>query len=388
MKRPGWLVLGFLLLWVQSPLLPRAFCSEISPSVAGNGIPAVAKKALIHPNPISGLSIRPDGFGGFLYSYVDEHGNRHVTNSIDLVPEKVRAHWNRTARSKSLPLLEARPDGFGGNLYTYMDREGCRHTTNSLALLPREFQREMTAGAFLPGEAGRISPGEERVPLVLARAEASQGSSGKATAPNEPKSIADPLEPLNRAIFYFNDRLYFWIIRPIAIGYRKLMPEPLRVCVRNFFSNLYTPVRAVNCLLQGKIKSFGTELVRFVVNTTMGVLGFGDPAKEVFALEKQDEDLGQTLGCLGIGPGIYINWPILGPSSVRDTVGLIGDAFLDPINYIVGPTRYNAAVRGYRGINETSLSIGEYEDLKDASLDPYVSLKDAYFQSRQHKIKK
>ena len=200
--------------------------------------------------------------------------------------------------------------------------------------------------------------------------------------------IADPLEPINRVFFHFNDKLYFWLLKPVATGYKKVAPEPLRISVRNFFSNLFMPIRAVNCLLQGKFKGFGNELLRFVTNSTAGMLGFMDPAKTALKLEKQDEDFGQTLGLYGLGPGFFINWPILGPSSLRGTVGLVGDGFIDPLNYLLDSTMYNAATRGYEQVNTTSLTIGEYESLKKAALDPYVSLRDAYYQYRKNKIKK
>ena len=199
--------------------------------------------------------------------------------------------------------------------------------------------------------------------------------------------IADPLEPLNRAFFVFNDKLYFWLLKPVATGYERVVPELLRVSVRNFFSNLSMPIRAVNCLFQGKINAFGNELVRFMVNTSAGMGGLVDAAKFGLNLPNQEEDLGQTLGFAGIGPGIFINWPIFGPSSLRDTIGLIGDGFLDPVNYLVPRTKYNAAVRGYDMVNGTSLVLGDYEALKRAALDPYVALRDAYHQHRQHKIK-
>ena len=204
---------------------------------------------------------------------------------------------------------------------------------------------------------------------------------------SEEDLIADPLEPLNRAFFVFNDKLYFWLLKPVATGYEKVVPELLRVSVRNFFSNLSMPIRAVNCLFQGKINAFGNELVRFMVNTSAGMGGLVDAAKFGLNLPNQEEDLGQTLGFAGIGPGIFINWPIFGPSSLRDTIGLIGDGFLDPVNYLVPRTKYNAAVRGYDMVNGTSLALGDYEALKRAALDPYVALRDAYHQHRQHKIK-
>ena len=197
--------------------------------------------------------------------------------------------------------------------------------------------------------------------------------------------IADPIEPVNRAFFYFNDKLYFWVLKPVATGYNAVVPEDARVGVRNFFSNLTTPARVANCLLQVNFKCAGTETARFLLNTGLGMGGFLDPGKDAH-LEKQDKDLGQTLGIWGIGPGFYINWPLLGPSSLRDTAGFIGDLFFDPRTYIFDqPIFY--VVRPYELVNDTSLRIGEYEDFKEAALDPYTALKDAYAQYRKNKIK-
>jgi phospholipid-binding lipoprotein MlaA len=202
-----------------------------------------------------------------------------------------------------------------------------------------------------------------------------------------PDMIADPLEPINRAFFHFNDKLYFWILKPVASGYKAVIPQDLRVGVRNFFSNLVTPVRLVNCLLQANFKGAGTETARFFVNTTLGLAGFMDPAKKEFKLEKKEEDFGQTLGVWGLGPAIYFNWPILGPSSVRDTIGFVGDMFLDPQNYLITSTPVNLGIRSYERVNSTSLTLGEYEDLKKDAIDPYVALKDIYYQYRRNKIK-
>jgi len=199
--------------------------------------------------------------------------------------------------------------------------------------------------------------------------------------------IADPFEPLNRAFFQFNDKLYFWFLKPVATGYEKVVPKGIRIGVKNFFSNLSMPVRAVNCLLQGKIDGVGDELARFVVNSCTGMLGFMDPAKQALNINKHDEDFGQTLGFLGFGPGLFINWPVIGPSSIRDTVGLVGDGFLNPLNYAIDTTKYNLAVKGYEGVNQTSLQLGEYEALKKAAVDPYISFREAYHQYRRNKIR-
>ncbi len=204
--------------------------------------------------------------------------------------------------------------------------------------------------------------------------------------------IADPLEPVNRAFFHFNDKLYFWVFKPVATGYKAVIPEDGRIGVHNFFSNVTTPVRLVNCLLQAKFKGAGNETVRFVLNTTLGIGGFLDPAKKTFRIEKQEADFGQTLGIWGIGPAFYINWPVLGPSNVRDTVGYVGDLFFDPRTYLAAQFLVaeivNTGSWALDKVNETSLTLGEYENLKKAALDPYIALREAYQQYRRNKIGK
>jgi phospholipid-binding lipoprotein MlaA len=146
--------------------------------------------------------------------------------------------------------------------------------------------------------------------------------------------IPDPLEPFNRAMFTVNDKLYFWVLKPVARGYSTVIPEPIRLSVRNFFNNVATPIRLVNSLLQFKMKSASNELVRFGINSTIGILGLYDVAKDEMGIKMQDEDFGQTLGVWGAGPVFYLYWPVLGPSNVRDSVGFVGDYFLDPVNYV------------------------------------------------------
>ncbi len=203
------------------------------------------------------------------------------------------------------------------------------------------------------------------------------------------KEIPDPLERMNRAFFKFNDKLYFWFFKPVATGYKTIIPEDGRIGIRNFFSNLATPVRLANCLLQAKFKDAGNETVRFLLNTALGLAGFLDPAKKELKIEKSDRDFGQTLGVWGMGPSFYLNWPILGPSSMRDTFGFVGDLALDPRTYVFDvPWNYVfAAARPLEAINTVSFRIGEYEDFKKAALDPYVAVRNAYFQYREQKIR-
>lgn len=205
-------------------------------------------------------------------------------------------------------------------------------------------------------------------------------------------TIPDPIEPVNRAFFTFNDRLYFWVMKPVALGYKTVTPEIVRVCIRNFFSNITTPVRLSNCLLQADLKCAGIETARFFVNTALGFAGFFDSAKTGFNLEKQDRDFGQTLGIWGMSPVFYIDLPIIGPSSLRDFLGFIVDVSFDPRTYLA----FYFATISYANtggwvldkINEVSLSLGEYEELKRAALDPYIALREAYHQYRQSKIRK
>lgn len=198
--------------------------------------------------------------------------------------------------------------------------------------------------------------------------------------------VADPIAPFNRAMYHFNDKFYFWILKPLTQGYKFLIPTPIRIVVKNFFFNLITPVRLVNCILQGKFHSAGTEFSRFVVNSTAGMLGLADPADNYPQLKAKDEDLGQTFGKYGIGNGFYIVWPILGPSTLRDTIGMAGDLFLNPVAY-VQPTEAALEISALNKVNATSFHIGDYEAIKEASIDPYSAIRDAYVQHRMKKIK-
>jgi phospholipid-binding lipoprotein MlaA len=196
----------------------------------------------------------------------------------------------------------------------------------------------------------------------------------------------DPLESFNRAMFRFNDKLYFWVLKPVAQGYKKVVPEAPRVGVNNFFSNLKFPIRFVSSLFQADFSGAATEFGRFAVNTIWGVGGLLDPASsKQLNIPKNEADLGQTLGVYGLGQGFYIVWPILGPSSVRDSIGIVGDYFLYPVSYIT-PWYDWLAVRAYEEVNDTSLKIGDYEFIKEAAIDPYVALRDGYAQYRQKKI--
>jgi len=164
-----------------------------------------------------------------------------------------------------------------------------------------------------------------------------------------------------------------------------VIPEGARLAVSRFFRNLLMPVSFVNNLLQLKPKRAGTELARFTINTTVGILGFGDPAADKFDLQPYPEDFGQTLGHYGVGSGFHLVLPLLGPSNLRDTIGLVPDYYLDPVNYI-DDFETRIAIHAYKQVNHTSLHIGEYESLKKDAVDLYTFLRDGYEQRRVKQI--
>jgi len=201
--------------------------------------------------------------------------------------------------------------------------------------------------------------------------------------------VSDPLEAVNRLTFRFNDKFYFYLIKPVARVYRSV-PKKGRVSIANFFSNLSTPIRFVNCLLQLKFRDAGNELTRFVVNTTVGGAGFFDPAGEYAGLRRKDEDFGQTLGRYGAGSGFYVVIPFLGPSNLRDGIGLMADWALNPVYLldIHNRAKISLGVYGYYSINALSLDRDTYENIKKSALDPYLFVRDAYEQRRKGLIKK
>ncbi len=207
------------------------------------------------------------------------------------------------------------------------------------------------------------------------------------TFKEEKVEIADPLEPFNRAMHQLNDKLYFWALKPVAQGYKAVAPEPARIGVRNFFSNLGFPSRFLSCLLQADFSGAATEFGRFAINTLWGIGGILDPSSgKELNLQPQDTDLGQTLGIYGVGHGFYLVWPVFGPSSPRDSVSIAGNFFLYPTSYL-DPWYARMGVGVYKEVNATSLRIGDYESLKDAAVDPYVAFRDAYIQYRLKTVK-
>jgi len=194
----------------------------------------------------------------------------------------------------------------------------------------------------------------------------------------------DPLEPVNRGIYTFNEAVDTTLLKPAAELYRGLVPRLVRTGVSNVFSNINDVIVALNNLLQGKVGNAASDTGRFLVNSTIGLLGIFDVATPL-GLPKNNEDFGQTLGWWGVGDGPYLVLPIFGPSNVRDTFGLVVDVLTDPISYIE-PTRDRNIVMGVRAVNRRSELLEASKILETAALDPYQFVRDAYLQRRRSLI--
>ena len=213
-------------------------------------------------------------------------------------------------------------------------------------------------------------------------------------APNV-KSAEECFEGTSRAIFKFNMAFDNAIVEPIAKGYNKL-PSPVRSGTSNFTSNIGTLLSIPNNILQGNFKQLGHSVGSFAINTTVGILGFLNPAEKI-GLKPHKEDVGQTLGAYGIGTGCYFVLPILGPTTARDSIGLLADTFMDPFAHVTirenellsssGNSLDYFSVKGTTAVDFRADNDKNLESLEKNSLDLYSSFKSVYLQDRENKIK-
>ena len=204
------------------------------------------------------------------------------------------------------------------------------------------------------------------------------------------KPQSDPLSGYNRVMTSFNDTLFISLVNPLSKGYATVLPEALRLGIANFIHNIEFPIRFANNLLQGKFQNSSDELERFIVNTTAGVAGIFDPASTYMHLPAHNEDFGQTLGYYGVGAGYHVVLPLLGPSNIRDIIGLVGDGYASPLIYdstlkeMRIPKNYweSTGIYSLKMINKNALNLGAYESLKKDAIDLYPFLRDIYEQKR------
>lgn len=207
---------------------------------------------------------------------------------------------------------------------------------------------------------------------------------GCASVPDDYRDPRDPLESYNRAMHRFNTDFDNALFKPVARGYKKIMPQPVDRGVTNFFNNMRDFTSAINNVLQLKLSRAGTDVGRILVNSTIGVLGFMDVASNL-DLPSHKEDFGQTLGYWGVGPGPYFVIPILGPSTIRDAFSIYPDWYTQPIAYLGDQkTRWGLAV--LFAVDKRADLLGASSVLEEAALDPYGFMRDAYLQRRLNEV--
>ena len=213
------------------------------------------------------------------------------------------------------------------------------------------------------------------------------------TSHSEEKDVKDCFEKINRATFAFNMALDKVLFRPVAIGYRKL-PSPIRTGTSNVLNNLSNLVTIPNNILQGDFKAAGSNSIRFIINTTLGIVGIFDPANALGFEKLEKEDFGQTFGTMGIGEGCYLVLPVIGPSTVRDAVGSLismtgGDAWYNVT--IRNDTQYFNESDYYfsklgEGVDFRAKNLESFDSLEKNSIDFYATVRSLYLQDRKRKI--
>ena len=253
----------------------------------------------------------------------------------------------------------------------------------------------MPASADESGPA--TEPSEEANPTTLAQADV-QPATAPASATVNLTGLAeastagedfenDPFESFNEKMFWFNrEVLDRYILRPVATGWDFVLPDPVQRGVHNFFDNLAVVRRVVNNGLQLKFTGAATELARFTINSTIGVAGFFDVAKDAFGIEQRDEDTGQTFGVWGAGPGPYLVLPFLPPLTVRDGIGYAFDIAMTPYTYFI-PWWATFAGSITDIVNERSLNLDRFERVAESTVDLYGAVRNAYLQRRAAAIK-
>ena len=215
----------------------------------------------------------------------------------------------------------------------------------------------------------------------------------------------DPWEPVNTKVFEFNRQVDRWVLKPVAQGYNAVVPNPVQIGISNVFYNIRFPSRLINNLAQGKLAGAGTEVGRFLLNSTFGFAGLVDVAREL-NITTPEEDTGQTLGYYGVKPGPYLVVPFLQPFTVRDFFGYLGDIALNPINWLVFPiievngvpsliahhnrmtsTIAQTSMRIGEIVNDRSLNLEKFQGVEEATLDLYTAVKNAYLQKRRNQIR-
>ena len=237
--------------------------------------------------------------------------------------------------------------------------------------------------------------GASAIPASAADAPSKAPVAASANAPdtsdaNLQAQEADPLEPFNSAMFTFNLKVDDYVLHPVASGYAKVIPQGGREAIGRALDNVRVIPRFANNAFQLRLPQAGTEVARFGINTTVGVLGLFDPADNWFGLKEHPDDFGLTLRYYGAPTGPYLMLPFLGPSTIGDAVGKVADGFMDPVSYFVPwyvSLSVNVGQRVAEAVNYRSLHLDQFEEADRYAVDLYGAVQDAYLQTRDHRVK-
>ena len=235
-------------------------------------------------------------------------------------------------------------------------------------------------------DAGDPASSERPLPEIDAGSALAQG----AQAPDATDAMDeeyDPWESFNEKMFTFNRNLDRFVLKPVARAYMVVMPEPFQVLIANGFDNINFVPRFVNSLLQGKWSGAGRELARFLINSTAGIGGLFDPAKDFWGIQRSREDFGQTLGVWGSGPGPYLVLPFMEPLTVRDGIGKAVDGLMDPLSYLLPFVPERLLMKVGDIINERALNYDLFQGFEESVIDMYSAVRHGYLQRRRNLIR-
>jgi len=243
--------------------------------------------------------------------------------------------------------------------------------------------------AYFDDDVRPVTYVESASPLMVAQATAPAPAAQAAPAApaDDLEDIYDPWESFNEKMFDFNVKLDRYVLKPVARVWKVVIPEPFQVMISNGFDNIRFAPRFINNVLQGKVGGATREMSRFLINSTAGIGGLFDPAKDYWGIRPSSEDFGQTLGVWGSGPGPYLVLPALPPMTVRDGIGMGVDMLMDPFGYYVGffPARF--AMKVGDTVNDRALNYDLFQGVEETTIDLYSSVRHFYLKRREQQIK-
>ncbi len=246
---------------------------------------------------------------------------------------------------------------------------------------------ETAEAAVATAGVAALEAAEEPASIIVEPDETGMAQARDPDAEEDEYTAYDPWEKFNEKMFEVNRRLDRYVLKPVAKAYNFITPDEIQIMISNGFDNISFPPRFVNSVLQGKFKGAAREIARFLINSTAGVGGLFDPAKDVFGLVKSREDFGQTLGFYGVKPGPFLIVPLMEPMTVRDGVGKAVDAAMDPLAYYLPFIWDRLGMKIGDTINERSLNLDLFQGFEESVIDLYSAVRHGYLQRREKLIR-